>query len=547
MSSDNARRVWDRMQFRMAANLMGVMAVLLLVYSLIDGMTVQKMGEDLVALAFLGVTTWLIVGRLAEPVRTMAGMGRKIAGEDLRQLTNEMRRTAKGDLTGTLNFTAEPYNYSSSDEVGVLAGALNGMVDELGECGVAFDAMTSDLRGLIHQVMNSSKGVKSASQGLDSTASAATLAANNISDAIEEVAQRSAEERSQLEESATAVRQLTASVNAVTSGMSEMTMSIRQVASNAEAVARASELADQAARNGGLRVSQTIGRMNTFKTSFARSTQQIQDLGKHSNEIGSVVATINDIAEQTNLLALNAAIEAARAGEHGKSFGVVAAEVRKLAERSSRATKEIESLILRVQSGISEAVAVMEQGSKDVDEGALEATNAESALDEIIDAVRATNNQIQDISEAAEEMTVQSEITMETMQQADRQAATVAETMSNISNISRANAETSENVVTLARDMLVRIDSMAQAVKSLTGMAEGLDQETSQFIVRREEVKPVEKPRPAPRREVVGAAKAALVSRNGNGASEADIKPVYVPPALPGDDLTKLLERLKTR
>ena len=545
MSSDNARRVWDRMQFRMAASLMGVMAVLLVVYSLIDGMTVKKMGEDLVALAILGVTTWLIVGRLAAPVRNMAGMGNKIAGEDLRQLTNEMRRTAKGDLTGTLNFSAQPYNYSSSDEVGVLAGALNGMVDELGECGVAFEAMTGDLRALIHQVMNSSKGVKSASQGLDSTASAATLAANNISDAIEEVAQRSAEERSQLEESATAVRQLTASVNAVTSGMSEMTMSIRQVASNAEAVARASELADQAARNGGLRVSQTIGRMNTFKTSFARSTQQIQDLGKHSNEIGSVVATINDIAEQTNLLALNAAIEAARAGEHGKSFGVVAAEVRKLAERSSRATKEIESLILRVQSGISEAVAVMEQGSKDVDEGALEATNAESALDEIIDAVRATNNQIQDISEAAEEMTVQSEITMETMQQADRQAATVAETMSNISNISRANAETSENVVTLARDMLVRIDSMAQAVRSLTAMAEGLDEETSQFIVRREEAKLVEKPRSALRREVVVAPQP--VYRNGNRALEAAAKPAYVPPSVPGDDLSKLLERLKTR
>ncbi|MDE3075624.1 MAG: methyl-accepting chemotaxis protein [Chloroflexota bacterium] len=547
MASNAGRRLLERMQFRMAANLMAVMAALLVVYSLIDGISPKRVGEDLVSLAILGVTTWFIVGRVADPVRRMSIMGRQIGEADLRQLGREMRRTAKGDFTGKLTFTAEPYRYSSPDEVGALARALNGMVDELCECGQSFDLMCTDLRALINQVVASTKTVRSASQALNSSAAEASQAVGNIAAATEEVAQRSAQERSQLEESANAVRQLTGSVNAVTSGMTEMTVSIRQVANNAEAVAQASSLANQAARNGGLRVSQTIGRMNTFKASFARSMQQIQDLGKHSNEIGSVVATINDIAEQTNLLALNAAIEAARAGEHGKSFGVVAAEVRKLAERSSRATKEIESLILRVQSGISEAVAVMEQGSKDVDEGALEATDAEAALDEIIEAVRATNNQIQDISEAAEEMTAQSELTTETIQQADRQAALVAGAMSNISTISAANAATSESVVGLARDMLVRIDGMAQAVKSLTSLAEGLDRETSQFVV--EPAAAGLAFGEAPGEEALsggGNGHQGNGHRNGKSGTRGPETDGYLAPVVPRDDLSALLERLKS-
>jgi len=534
MMDQGPQSFWQRMQFRMAANLIGVMAILLILYTVIDGVSVKRVTEDVLSLAFLGVATWFIVARLAEPVRTMSGMGRRLSNEDLRQLTSEMRRTAKGDLTGSLRFTSEPYKYRAADELGALAGALNGMLGELRECGDAYASMTGDLRGLIHQVMASSKTVKGASQGLTLATSDAILAATNISARVNDVAQRSAEGQRQLEDASVAVRQLTASVNAVTSGMTEMAMSIRQVASNAEAVARASDAADQAARNGGLRVSQTIGRMNTFKVSFARSTQQIQDLGQHSSEIGSVVATINDIAEQTNLLALNAAIEAARAGEHGKSFGVVAAEVRKLAERSSRATKEIESLILRVQSGISEAVAVMEQGAKDVDESTLEATNAEAALDEIIHAVRATNNQIQDISEAAEEMTAQSDLTLDTIQQVDRQATLVAETVDQVAVISQEAAVNSGGVVELARDMLSRIDGMAASVKSLVAMAEALDSETSQFVLERPSV-----PAPPADRQANGAS--AELAAAGTPASQAG----YQPPALPGTDLSRLLERLK--
>jgi methyl-accepting chemotaxis protein len=254
---------------------------------------------------------------------------------------------------------------------------------------------------------------------------------------------------------------------------------------NAEAVEHASALADRAARDGGKRVTQTIGRMNTFKDAFARATTSIRDLGRHSHEIGSVVATINDIAEQTNLLALNAAIEASRAGEQGKSFGVVAAEVRKLAERSSKATKEIETLILRVQSGISDAVAVMEQGSAEVDQGAQEAVNADNALDDIVKAVRATNNQIQGISQAAEEMTAQGETTVEAMRRVEKQASLVTDTVSTISVLAEANSETNQAVAEMAREMRSRIDAITGSVRAMANVVEGLDEKMSQFVVDR--------------------------------------------------------------
>lgn len=138
--------------------------------------------------------------------------------------------------------------------------------------------------------------------------------------------------------------------------------------------------------------------MERIKTTVTESGERIKQLGEQSKAIGEIIQVIDDIAEQTNLLALNAAIEAARAGEHGKGFAVVADEVRKLAERSGKATKEIANLIISIQKGTDNAVSAMEKGISEVENGSRFAHDAGQALKEILVTVERANQQVQIIS-----------------------------------------------------------------------------------------------------------------------------------------------------
>ena len=150
----------------------------------------------------------------------------------------------------------------------------------------------------------------------------------------------------------------------------ELTVSMKQVSNNAEASAEAARRALDAAEQGNRAVRDTLEGMQRIRSSVQATAKKIKSLGDRSLEISEIINVINDITEQTNLLALNAAIEAARAGEAGRGFAVVADEVRKLAEHSRSATKDIAALIKAIQAETNEAVVVMEEGTKEVEGGA---------------------------------------------------------------------------------------------------------------------------------------------------------------------------------
>jgi twitching motility protein PilJ len=202
-------------------------------------------------------------------------------------------------------------------------------------------------------------------------------------------------------------------------------------------------------------VRDTLEGMQRIRSSVQATAKRIKALGDRSLEISEIVNVINDITEQTNLLALNAAIEAARAGEAGRGFAVVADEVRKLAEHSRAATKDIAALIKAIQAETNDAVIVMEEGTKEVEIGAKLADQAGRALDAISTVVRQSAELVQEISLASKQQV--------------RGTEGVANAMQIISNITRQTSQGARQT--------------SRTVEQLVHMSEQLNEALSQFRV----------------------------------------------------------------
>ncbi|MGD9849811.1 MAG: methyl-accepting chemotaxis protein [Nitrospirales bacterium] len=190
------------------------------------------------------------------------------------------------------------------------------------------------------------------------------------------------------------------------SAVEEMTMTAGEVARNSNDAANLAQETAQTAKNGQLVMEQTVDGMQQVSQAVMQASSIITTLGRSSDQIGEIVGVIEDIADQTNLLALNAAIEAARAGEQGRGFAVVADEVRKLAERTTKATKEIGDMIRQIQQDTKTAVSSMEQGTHKVVTGVELANKTGDALAKIYSMVNVTSGMIQQIAQAAEEQSV---------------------------------------------------------------------------------------------------------------------------------------------
>jgi methyl-accepting chemotaxis protein len=253
--------------------------------------------------------------------------------------------------------------------------------------------ITSDYKGDFEIIKNNINGlVDSFHQALSevSVAVQATAnASNEISSGTEEMAAGAQEQSSQTAEVASAVE--------------EMTKTILDTSKNSMTASDAAKNSGIIAKEGGRVVNETILGMNHVAEVVKKSALTVQALGKSSDQIGEIIQVIDDIADQTNLLALNAAIEAARAGEQGRGFAVVADEVRKLAERTTKATKEIAVMIKQIQKETEGAVISMEEGTIEVEKGKELANNAGQALNEIIESAEDVMDLATQVAAASEE------------------------------------------------------------------------------------------------------------------------------------------------
>ncbi|MBY0111749.1 MAG: methyl-accepting chemotaxis protein [Phycisphaerales bacterium] len=313
---------------------------------------------------------------------------------------------AKKDLTKRLNLDRK-------DEVGLLAASFDTFVNDVHSIVKSASATTREVAAAATQIAASAEEMASGMRKQEQQASSVAAAATEMSASVAEVARQSSEARASADES-------------------------RQRADGGSAV-----------------VQQTVAEIMGIADQVQESSKVISNLGKKSEQIGQIIGVINDIADQTNLLALNAAIEAARAGEHGRGFAVVADEVRKLAERTAKATDEVAQSIREIQADTTSAVAQIESGAERVNKGVELATQAGTSLSTIVESSSKVGSMVQSIAAAA-----------------DQQAGT-----------SNQIAKSVEEINAITRESTEGASQAAQAAAQLSRQAEELQAVVGRFRV----------------------------------------------------------------
>ena len=374
-------------------------------------------------LIILVITTLIIVWfarQISRPITVLDVAANKIAGGDL-SLSN--------------------LNIHSNDEIGRLAAS--------------FEKMAQNVRALIKQIHSNAEQLAASSEELTASAEQSAQASNQVAMSMTEVA-----------DGATAQLTAASETTAVVEGMSA---GIEQIAANASLVSGQSDQAAEKAKAGGIAVEKAVNQMSQIEDTVNTSAQVVAKLGARSKEIGQIVDAISGIAGQTNLLALNAAIEAARAGEQGRGFAVVAEEVRKLAEQSEEAAKQIASLIGEIQVDTDKAVEAMNDGTREVKTGAAVVNAAGVSFREITDLVTEVSDQVKQMSAAIQQMATGSQQIVDAVKQID--------------DHSKKSAGEAQSVSAATEEQLASMEEISSSSRSLATLAQELQAAVAQFHV----------------------------------------------------------------
>ncbi len=480
---------------------------------------------------------WLLIGFLVICIALALALGFVIANDitlPLSIATNTAHKVSLGDLIRDMDAKKRELVISRKDEVGDLGRNIISMIKYLQEIGVITESisrndlsvgvtlrsekdelgysltkMLESLRLSIGEITDNANGLSTAAGQLAEAADQAGQATNQINLTIQQVARGTSDQADGVNKTASATDQMTKAIEGVARGAQEqsraieraaeittqMNAAILQLTENIKNVSEESRNSENAAQSGVITVEETLRGMQNIKARVGVSTEKVQEMGQRSGEIGAIVETIEDIASQTNLLALNAAIEAARAGEHGKGFAVVADEVRKLAERSSQATKEIGSLISSIQQTVSDAVKAMDESTREVDAGVASANKAGSALSDILEAAQSVNKLAGQAGAAADEMNIASselvasvdsvsavvEENTAATEQMTANASEVSEAIESIASVSEENSAAIEEVSASTEEMSAQVEEVTASAQSLAELARSLQGVANRF------------------------------------------------------------------
>ncbi len=382
---------------------------------------------------------------------------------------------------------------------------------QLQDLAIALNKLIFGMREFLRQLHGNAGNLGNAGTELRTTASTAlaviegaAVAQGQLDEGIQEQSRIVEEATSKVVVLTEAISTIAASAEEQTRSLDEtalavsnMASSIEEVAAQVDSLSTSTAETSRTAERGGTAIGTIVDGMHTIRTTINDLAKDIGQLGNNSEQIGDIVKVIDRIAEQTNLLALNAAIEAARAGEHGRGFAVVASEIRKLADGSVQATKEIAGHISSTQGVIFEVVSAMERLTERVEESTGSTSSASGALQEIVSAVLAANQQIGEISSVTramsansyqvirqiEEITKSVSLNLKATQSMTRQSDDVSKAFSDISSISQQNASSVEVLTYVNKEVTDAAQRMLESVDQMNDLAGRIDSRLAQYKV----------------------------------------------------------------
>ena len=489
----------------------------------LTGKAVLIMVMLILAAIVLSVGIGFVITRsISIPIREISSAAEKIAEGDLEQKVEIRRKDEIGVLADSF---MEMIRYLTGMAVTareIAEGDLRGDVipkSERDVLGNAFRKMIEGLRGTITEVRNGADQISSASTQIAATAEQAARNNEASATAVEETTSSMHEMSANIQNVARNAQGQASSVTETSAAIEQMIASTQRIADTTGQLVGLSQKTKDAVEAGLEAVDKSIRGTDEISRTIMRSADTIASLGSRAEDIGKIVDVIDDIAEQTNLLALNAAIEAARAGEQGLGFAVVAEEVRKLAERSAKSTKEIAELISGIQKEAQDAVKLMDTSTQIVDKGVELNKQVGSSLKVIVGNVEDVDKYANEIGAATQEQSSGSS-------QIGKASENLREITQEITSATDEQASAAEQIVKTMEKMREMIHQNASAAVELASSAEQMSTQSERFLQVVDNFKLNDSER-SERTETGPQKKVKSGKRPGNGNGDSRTKAEY--------------------